>query len=175
MVSRGQQRGNPFSLMNHETRQRHRNTLKEECGGARSFVALPLPSIFPSFAPPLRSIFIFLSFFSTPDSFQLRILHFSPQLSFQFLRCSKKTTYLEISSPPPPDYRKRNFHPRCDRAPISRAEERSTPPLGEIYREKGKREPPTAERFQPDSRMKVDEPFHALRAPISRSRVNTNY
>lgn len=100
MVSRGQQRGNPFSLMNHETRQRHRNTLKEECGGARSFVALPLPSIFPSFAPPLRSIFIFLSFFSTPDSFQLRILHFSPQLSFQFLRCSKKTTYLEISSPP---------------------------------------------------------------------------
>lgn len=171
MVSRGQQRGNPFSLMNHETRQRHRNTLKEECGGARSFVALPLPSIFPSFAPPLRSIFIFLSFFSTPDSFQLRILHFSPQLSFQFLRCSKKTTYLEISSPPIIE----NEISTRDRAPISRAEERSTPPLGEIYREKGKREPPTAERFQPDSRMKVDEPFHALRAPISRSRVNTNY
>lgn len=173
MVSRGQQRGNPFSLMNHETRQRHRNTLKEECGGARSFVALPLPSIFPSFAPPLRSIFIFLSFFSTPDSFQLRIL---PFLSPTILSIS---SLLEKNHLPrnffPPDYRKRNFHPRCDRAPISRAEERSTPPLGEIYREKGKREPPTAERFQPDSRMKVDEPFHALRAPISQSRVDTNY
>lgn len=110
-------------------------------------------------------------FFPPPIRFNFESSHFSPQLSFQFLRCSKKTTYLEISSPPIIE----NEISTRDRAPISRAEERSTPPLGEIYREKGKREPPTAERFQPDSRMKVDEPFHALRAPISRSRVNTNY
>lgn len=40
-----QQRANPFSLMNHETRQRHRNTLKGEMHHPRA------PSFVTSYAP----------------------------------------------------------------------------------------------------------------------------
>jgi len=67
-----QQRVNPFSLMNHEMRQRHRNTLKGEmrrpCAFFCCFLTLPLPRYRLSFFPILSTLSIYLrplSFFFT--------------------------------------------------------------------------------------------------------------
>lgn len=103
---RGQQKGNPFSLMNHETRQRHRNTLKEElfcCLPSFTPVHsirhlhLPLP-LFP-FSTDHRFRFNSLSLSRSTDRLEEASspAHFSP---FQFLRYSYS------------DYSKRNFTPR---------------------------------------------------------------
>lgn len=61
-----QQRANPFSLMNHETRQRHRNTLKGEMP-ARLLLLRPItpPRPYPSSAQPFSHPSIFVLYHSS--------------------------------------------------------------------------------------------------------------